>query len=379
MFTWISPKPYPQHNRFRVWTKDLDGDKTYETFNTETEALTFIGKAQSKLLTGGHPIEVVVREYLDARSKEPDPPRVSTLETLGFRLRSIIRDRLRFPIEAFPWRRAWEKHVADKSTDTQHGVRSAIDGMVAWAIERRILRRPPDLPSPTGHKSRGKATLRIDAARIFMKTALTEGDPLAIAAATMVLTGIRPGEAMTLQLRDLDDDGRLLWVASEGGKTEAAERHQEVPEELRTYLLQLAQDRPPTSWLFDFEASRKRRTTNVYKSRRDALLRRVRAICKKANVPEVVSHSMRGLHAKLATESGVTSHAVAAALGHTSFAVTARHYVGADVTRTSVNRRTLRVLRGSGRAVTRTASEFTAPAKEETAPEVGAAKSKQIA
>ena len=32
-----------------------------------------------------------------------------------------------------------------------------------------------------------------------MRVALTEGDPLAIAAATMVLTGIRPGEAMTLR------------------------------------------------------------------------------------------------------------------------------------------------------------------------------------
>jgi len=56
--------------------------------------------------------------------------------------------------------------VADKSTDTQYEVRSAIDGMIAWAIERRILRRPPELPSPTGHKARGKQTLRIDAARL---------------------------------------------------------------------------------------------------------------------------------------------------------------------------------------------------------------------
>ncbi len=87
---------------------------------------------------------------------------------------------------------------------------------------------------------------------------------------------------------------------------------------------------------------------------------------------------MRGLHAKLATESGVTSHAVAAALGHTSFAVTSRHYVGAAVTRRSANRRTLRVLRGAGGAVTRDASEFTAVKNEAAAPEAGAAKSNYI-
>jgi len=375
MFTWISPKPYVQHSRFRVWTKDLDGEKSYETFNTEIEALTFIEKAQSKLLTSGHPIEVVVREYLESRSREPEPPRASTLETLGFRLRAIIRDRPRFPIEAFPWRRAWDAHVAKKSTDTQYGVRSAIDGMIAWAVEQRILRRPPVLPSPTGHKARGKQTLRIDAARLFMRVALTEGDPLAIAAATMVLTGIRPGEAMTLRCRDLDNDGRLLWVASDGGKTAAAERQQEVPDELRPYLKRLAQNRSPDGWLFDFEPGRKRQTKNLYKSRRDALLRRVRAVCKTAGVPEVVSHSMRGLHAKLATESGVTSHVVAAALGHTSFVVTARHYVGAAATRRSAHRRSLEVLRNSEAAVTRDASEFTAAKNEAAAPEDGAAKS----
>ncbi|HVV52607.1 MAG TPA: hypothetical protein VHO06_23275, partial [Polyangia bacterium] len=143
-------------------------------------------------------------------------------------------------------------------------------------------------------------------------------------------------------------------------------------------MKRITQDPPPDAWLFDFDPDRRRRTRNLYKSRRDALLRRVRALCKAAGVPEVVSHSMRGLHAKLATESGVTSHAVAAALGHTSFAVTSRHYVGAAVTRRSANRRTLRVLRGAGGAVTRDASEFTAVKNEAAAPEAGAAKSNYI-
>ena len=172
-------------------------------------------------------------------------------------------------------------------------------------------------------------------------------------------TRIRPSRT-----RDLDDDGRRLLVASEGGKTAAAERQREIPDELRPHLKRIVQDR----WLFDFEPDRKRRTTNLYKSRRDALLRRVRSLCKAAGVPEVVSHSMRGLHAKLATERGVTSHAVAAALGHTSFVVTAQHDVGAAVTRGSDTRRTLRVLGGTGEAVARAASEFTAGKKASGGP-----------
>ena len=47
-------------------------------------------------------------------------------------------------------------------------------------------------------------------------------------------------------------------------------------------------------------------------------------------MPKVCPHSLRGLHATLALEEGATSDAVARALGHTSFAITAKHYASAD-------------------------------------------------
>ena len=40
----------------------------------------------------------------------------------------------------------------------------------------------------------------------------------------------------------------------------------------------------------------------------------------------MTAHGQRGLHATLAVESGITAHAVAAALGHASFKVTAQSY-----------------------------------------------------
>ena len=45
-----------------------------------------------------------------------------------------------------------------------------------------------------------------------------------------------------------------------------------------------------------------------------------------AGVPRVSTHSLRGLHSTLALQAGATSSAVAAALGHGSFDVTAKHY-----------------------------------------------------
>ena len=55
-----------------------------------------------------------------------------------------------------------------------------------------------------------------------------------------------------------------------------------------------------------------------------------RRICDQAKVPRVCPHGLRGTHATLAESAGITSHVVAAALGHTSDQVTHRHYTEPD-------------------------------------------------
>ena len=52
----------------------------------------------------------------------------------------------------------------------------------------------------------------------------------------------------------------------------------------------------------------------------------VQRLCARACVPQVCTHSLRGLFATLAVQSGAVTHAVAASLGHGSFAMTQRHY-----------------------------------------------------
>ena len=49
--------------------------------------------------------------------------------------------------------------------------------------------------------------------------------------------------------------------------------------------------------------------------------------CKRAAVPLVCPHSLRGLHSSLAVKAGATSAFVAQALGHGSDAVTRKHYI----------------------------------------------------
>jgi 7,8-dihydro-6-hydroxymethylpterin-pyrophosphokinase len=69
------------------------------------------------------------------------------------------------------------------------------------------------------------------------------------------------------------------------------------------------------------------------------LWRQVKKYCERAALPRVCPHSLRGLHSSLAVAAGCTSGAVASALGHGSFAVTAKHYVDPDTLRNTTARR----------------------------------------
>jgi hypothetical protein len=72
----------------------------------------------------------------------------------------------------------------------------------------------------------------------------------------------------------------------------------------------------------------------------------VSRLCKRAGVPHVCSHSLRGLHATLAVQSGAAAHEVASSLGHGSFEVTQRHYAQASSVANAATARVLSVLDG---------------------------------
>ena len=135
-----------------------------------------------------------------------------------------------------------------------------------------------------------------------------------------LLMGMRASEVTDRVVRGLDDQGRLLWI--EVGKTKRSRRTLEVPEVLRPYLLALAKDRASDAQLISRTPLR-----NGKKPDRYWLHRRLVAYCKASGVMRVCLHSLRGLHATLATEAGMSSHVVANALGHSSAAVTHAHYI----------------------------------------------------
>jgi integrase len=71
----------------------------------------------------------------------------------------------------------------------------------------------------------------------------------------------------------------------------------------------------------------------------------VERVCKLAGIPRVTPHGLRGTHSSIAVEAGQTPVAVAAALGHTSPAITKAHYVRPESMSRAHIRRVNEVLR----------------------------------
>lgn len=190
-----------------------------------------------------------------------------------------------------------------------------------WCKKRGYLRDDPFADvAPVGRVNSGKRQLRLDEARRLVGVTLAgaqAGDRDAVGVLLMLLLGLRSGEVLGRVAADVDDDGRVLWIPH--GKTQNARRRLAVPEVLQPLLRGLATGLGPQDWLFGGKPDGQRRGHNVA---RFAL----RRYCTRAGVTQVCPHSLRGLHATLAITAGATSHAVASALGHGSFAITARHY-----------------------------------------------------
>lgn len=207
------------------------------------------------------------------------------------------------------------------SADSLYFLLKTAKRFAAWCIDRGHLSINPFAKlRRVGRATTGKTQLTADEARRFLDTALRladTGDPRAVAVALQLSLGLRSSEVLGRRVRDVDEGGAVLLI--DHGKTKNARRRPEIPGFLRPALRRLAAERPADAFLFGADRHGKQRATGF-------LIRQVHRICALAGVTKVCAHSLRGLHATLALRQGASPQAVAAALGHGSFAVTARHY-----------------------------------------------------
>ena len=249
-------------------------------------------------------------------------------------------------------RTIYQRQIEHVSEHTKRPVSVATHHLFLWVAKRLWAfgvsqgysrTNPWAKLSAVGRKPTGKTQLRIDEARRFEAVALSRaqaGDVPALGALLMMYLGLRQGEVAARVARDIDDGGRVLWVPS--GKTKNARRRLKIPEHLRPLVLAVAKDKRPDEPIFY--------PTHHQQHHRGFYVGQVKRLCRMASVPEVVPHSLRGLHATLALEGGATADAVAKALGHSSFAMTAQHYASPSSVANSRSSRVADALSAEGAA-----------------------------
>lgn len=339
----------PERGRWRVIHIHRDGKRVPSFFATEGEAKRFAAALEARIDTEETTIHGLVDgdyfDHLVERGRKR-----SSIATTVRRLKKLpdIPPQDFTPKRAATWyqRQTKNEDGSDRASDTHLNELNEARSFFTWVRRRGYLARNPlEDVEGKGRRRAGKPQLRIDEARLWMTAArreVAQGRVNAIAALMTLLLGVRASEVAERQVRDLDDGGRLLWVPD--SKTDAGRRTLEVPDDLREYLLALAEGRKGGDWLFPGRSAEGRIT-------RHTVYREVKRICGLAGVEEVCAHAMRGLHATLATEANMTGHAVSRALGHASTAVTQRHYTDRTAHAQAQSRRALDRLGGASDTV----------------------------
>jgi integrase len=278
-------------------------------------------------------IEAAVAAYL-AHKRVVDECKDSTLKTTEFRLDSLLGPVYDLAVDRLTKAQAaklYEKRYTAVATDTHRAELAETRRFFAWAVKKRYVRGNPFIEvAPVGKKSKGKVQLHADEARTFLAHAFEVADAVpihentylgdrargALGALCALLLALRAGEVAALHVRDVDDEGKMLWVAEEDGKTDAARRPLRVPDMLAERLWGLAKERGGSEPLW------------IAQHTRQWTLKTVKRMCADAGVPVVTAHGLRGTLATLATAAGVGLLDLSKMLGHSDGGkVATQHYI----------------------------------------------------
>ncbi len=328
-------KPYKNRDRWRVRVIDTEtGVIKNHIYPTEAEAIA----ARPKLLREyQRPVGVPVVEALDeyqnhlqtrgnVASRGPNKPR--TVETTMQRLRGVFTTEIvTGELTAKVMVDLWSKWVESKATDTALNTLAQVRTFLGWLERKQWTKGVPVLDGieVVGRRNKGKPKLSQDEAEKLVGWCLAHPDDVgAVATLCAYWLGMRATEITSRIVRNLDGRGTLLDITD--AKTVAGERTLRLPTKLQPLLAGLAKGKEQEDRLFG-------------DVNRHWLLRVVKQSCKAAGVRVVGPHGLRGTHAKVAREVGVSGVLLATAMGHESETTTTEHYAGrAAVAQSGVER-----------------------------------------
>jgi integrase len=317
-------KPYRNRDKWRVRVTDTESGATRNLiYDTQEEALA----ARPKILRDyRRPVGVRMTKALEAYevhletkgnvpSRGPNKPR--TVETTMQRLRSVFATEI-ITGELTPavMLELWAKWVPGKATDSALNVLAQCRTFLKW-LEKKGWSKHPNVLAEievSGKRRKGKPKLTQDEAHQLLTWCFAHPDDSgAVATVMALLLGLRASEIVTRTVRHIDGKGTLLDITD--AKTEAGERTLKLPSKLQPLLARLASGKNPDDLLFGGQT-------------RHWVLRSVKRCCEAAGVRVVSPHGLRGTHAKMAREVGVSGVLLAQAMGHESETTTTEHYAG---------------------------------------------------
>lgn len=323
--------PYPHPGGFRCLIGDGKTRTALPTVPTR-EAAQRIADAALRRLVAETPISIEealerYREYLSLTCRE------NTITTAMYRLRSFLPDASKVLKALTPAKCSAQylELVKRQKADTHRNALAAAKSFGAWLVEQKLVRENPFAAiKPLGTRSRGKEQLTNDEAKRWSDEALRQaesGNDGALAAYMTLLLNLRPGEVVVRTVRDVDDGGTRLRVRK--AKTRAGDRDIKLPDVLQPLIAARCVGKRPDELLFPTVDGEGETVPHPVGWVRD----NVRRLCRVTDVRLVCAHSLRGKHADLSVEAGMTPDVVAKSMGHTSSVVTMRHYAKPDTLR----------------------------------------------
>lgn len=332
--------PYATRGSWRVVVVERDGTRHSSVYTSQEAAAAVALELRHQIALEEVTVSQAIDEYRDYLRTAKER-RTSSVTRALFHVHSMMPDGdLPLadigPVQAATLYDELCARVSDRTgkvpaVDTQRNALNECGTFGRWAVRRKYLAANPfEGIEPKGKRKHGKPQLRLDEARKLLDATVAAslaGDRGALIVALILLTGFRATESASLDARDVDDDGRLLWI--DETKTESGKRRMATPEPLLEQLRVVAAE-GGSLWP---------------KSDRYWVYRQVRKWCKRAGVTVVPPHGLRGTHSTLAQEHGATSHVVAAALGH-GLGINQRAYTVIGTAAEATARRAQKLLKG---------------------------------
>lgn len=343
----LSPPPSDGSSRYRVFDTRREAELYRDEFNLQTQTVT-VGQA--------------VREYLDhlARFGGPrknEPLRKSSLDSVRHRLMGILAldqgDRPLASVTPREAQRLYDRRVATKSVDTHRGELVFVQVFFKWfcvGIKEWVSADPFAAVRPEGERTRGKDQLDIDNARRYLETCLEENSAESIAAAALLVLGVRVSELVDRTVADLNLNPVVLSIRA--SKTKAGARKLKVPDPIAAPLVRLCAGKAPGERIFPFT--------------RYALYHHVKRLCTAAGVPEVCPHGLRGsATTNELTAGGKTLEEIARDRGWANVQVGRDHYLAPGTEETIAAEARARLLTPGNKLETPPQTEFPSQQKEE--------------